>query len=122
MSEIRINLPVMEGSKSLEIATVEPATIENDMVIIDAMKNKNNSLHVIVNATTAGDICFRPGDNYPNAMLGECWVRCEQGYNDIIIEDISRFENRDGSILLGKSEELAGEIFAVAKRAGLQPV
>ena len=39
MSEIRINLPVMEGSKSLEIATVEPATIEDDMVIVEAMKN-----------------------------------------------------------------------------------
>ena len=122
MSEIRINLPNMDFSKSLEIATVEPVAIEDEMIIIEAMKNKNNSLHIIVNATTAGDICFKPGDAYPNAMLGDCWLRCEQGYNDIIIEDISRFEDRNGNIVLTKNEELAGQIFAVAKRAGLQPV
>lgn len=122
MSEIKINLPNLENSKSLEIAVVEKATIEEEMTIIEAMKNKNNSLHIIVNATTAGDIVFKSGDNYPNAMLGDCSLHCEVGYNDIIIEDISRFENRDGSIVLGKSGELAGEIFAVAKRAGLKPV
>ena len=122
MSEIRINLPNMDFSKSLEIATVEPVAIEDEMIIIEAMKNKNNSLHIIVNATTAGDICFKPGDAYPNAMLGDCWLRCEQGYNDIIIEDISRFENRDGSVALDFGSGFAGKVWATAKRAGIAPV
>ncbi len=122
MSEIKIVLPEEEGSKSLEIAKIKAATIEDDMTIPEAFKNKNNSLHIIVNATTAGDIVFKAGNNYPNAMLGDCSVNCAMGYTDIIIEDISRFENRDGSISLGKSGDLAGTIFAVAKRAGLKPV
>ncbi len=122
MSEIKIVLPEEEGSKSLEIAKIKAATIEDDMTIPEAFKNKNNSLHIIVNATTAGDIVFKAGNNYPNAMLGDCSVNCAMGYTDIIIEDISRFENKDGSISLGKSGDLAGTIFAVAKRAGLKPV
>ena len=122
MSEIKIVLPEEEGSKSLEIAKIEATTIADDMTIPDAFKNKNNSLHIIVNATTAGDIVFKAGDNYPNAMLGDCSVNCAIGYTDILIEDASRFENRDGSISLSKSGDLAGTIFAVAKRSGLKPV
>lgn len=122
MSEIKIVLPEEEGSKSLEIAKIEATTIADDMTIPDAFKNKNNSLHIIVNATTAGDIVFKAGNNYPNAMLGDCSVNCAIGYTDILIEDISRFENRDGSISLSKSGDIVGTIFAVAKRAGLKPV
>lgn len=122
MADLTITYPVPEATNSLEIAQVTAITIEDEMTIIDAMKNKNNSLHVIVKATTAGDICFKAGNNYPNAMLGDCYVHCETGYNDIIIEDISRFENRDNTIVLEKSGDLAGEILAVAKRAGMKPV
>lgn len=122
MAELHINYPYPEQTNSLEIAPIETVAIEDEMVIIEPFKNKNNSLHIIVNASAAGNICFKPGDAYPNAMLGECWVHCEQGYNDIIVEDISRFEDRYGNVSLTKDETLAGEIFAVAKRAGLRPV
>ena len=120
-TEITITLPEADSSNSVETAEVTAATIDTDMTITDAFVNKNNSLHIIVNATTAGDLTFTAGDNYPNAMLGDLAVTCAAGYNDIIIEDISRFENRDGSIALAGDGTLAGDIFAVAKRAGLKP-
>lgn len=40
----------------------------------------------------------------------------------ILLEDISRFENRDGSIYIDFGTGFTGNIWAVAKRAGLQRV
>ncbi|MCD7780804.1 MAG: hypothetical protein LUH05_09060 [Candidatus Gastranaerophilales bacterium] len=74
----------------------------------------------MVNAEAAGEITFAAGDNYPNKMLGDLTLELTAGLNDFIIEDLSRFENRDGSI--GVNTETSGTIYAIAKRAGLEPV
>lgn len=121
MADINIVLPVADATQSVEIASVTPATISADMKVVDACENKNNSLHILVNATTAGNLTIKAGDNYPNAMLGDLDVACAaSAMTDIVLEDISRFENRDNSIALGSSGTLAGTIAVVAKRAGLE--
>lgn len=103
-------------------SAISPEKIQGMLILIQEIDSWITDCERELKKRTAGDICFKAGNNYPNAMLGDCYVHCEAGYNDIIIEDISRFENRDNTIVLEKSGDLAGEILAVAKRVGLKPV
>lgn len=122
---INVQLPVQEATKSIEIAAFEKTTVvaDNGIKIVDALGNKNNSLMIVVEPTADGAIVIKAGDNYPNAMLGDLTVTpTANQVNTIILEDISRFENRDGSVCLAFASGFAGTIYAVAKRAGLEPV
>ena len=121
---INVQLPVQEATKSVEIAAFEKTTVvaDNGIKIVDALGNKNNSLMIVVEPTADGAIVIKAGDNYPNAMLGDLTVTpTANQVNTIILEDISRFENRDGSIKL-TNNGAAGTIFVTAKRAGIAPV
>lgn len=121
MADINVILPKKDATQSVEVATVTAAAIEAEMKIVDAMKNKDNSMAIVINATGAGTITIKAGDNYPNAMLGDLVVAVDTGVNVIRLLDISRFENRDGSIVL-TNNGAAGTIFVTAKRAGIAPV
>ena len=121
MADINVILPKKDATQSVEVATAAATTIAAEMKIVDAMKNKDNSMAIVVNATGAGVITIKAGDNYPNAMLGDLAVAVDTGVNVIRLLDISRFENRDGSIVL-TNNGAAGTIFVTAKRAGIAPV
>lgn len=121
MADINVILPKKDATQSVEVATATAAAIEAEMKIVDAMKNKDNSMAIVINATGAGTITIKAGDNYPNAMLGDLVVAVDKGVNVIRLLDISRFENRDGSIVL-TNNGAAGTIFVTAKRAGIAPV
>lgn len=125
-SSINVNLPALESSQSAEIInfTKQTVTSGDTITIKNALDNKNNSLIIIAelasSATVAGSLKIKAGNNYPNSMLGDLTVTVGLGANAIILEDISRFENRDGSIKIAAT--YGGTIYAVAKRAGLKPV
>ena len=121
MADINVILPKKDATHSVEVVTATAATIAAEMKIVDAMKNKDNSMAIVINATGAGTITIKAGDNYPNAMLGDLVVAVDTGVNVIRLLDISRFENRDGSIVL-TNNGAAGTIFVTAKRAGIAPV
>ena len=54
-------------------------------------------------------------------MLGDLTLELKQSsITVILLEDISRFENRDGSIYIDFGTGFTGNIWAAAKRAGLQ--
>lgn len=121
MADINVILPKKDATQSVEVATVEATTIAAEMTIVNAMKNKDNSMAIVVNATGAGVITIKAGDNYPNAILGDLAIAVNTGVNVIRLLDISRFENRDGSIKLTNTGA-TGTIFVTAKRAGIAPV
>jgi uncharacterized protein with PhoU and TrkA domain len=120
-TQITVSLPTLDTTQSIEVAAVTPADIAAEMVIKNALKNKNNSLAIVVTATTAGTITIKAGNNYPNKILGDLPVTVATGTTVIRLQDISRFENRDGSINLTNATT-EGKIFATAKRAGITPV
>lgn len=120
-TDIEVQLPVLDATQSVEISSFTATTITEDMQIKKALKNKDNSLVIVVNATTAGTVTLKAGDNYPNAMLGDLTVAVAVGVNVIRLQDISRFENRDDSVKL-TTATVEGTIFATAKRAGISPV
>ena len=123
--EIEVQLPEQEATQSVEIAAFEKTTVTaaNGIQINDALDNKNNSLVIVIEPTTADTVTIKAGDNYPNAMLGDLDITpTADQVNTILLDDISRFENKDGSVCIEFGDSFAGEIYAVAKRAGIKPV
>ena len=118
---INVFLPVQDDSQSVEFVQVEKtaATAGEEITIAEALVNKNNSLQIFVEASTDTTVTILAGNNYPNKILGEKTIAVS-GLTVILLEDISRFENRDGSVVI----KCAGacSIWATAKRVGMKPV
>ena len=128
--------PVQEGTASVEVGVVtkQAVTQANGIKIVNALKNKNNSLQITIENTytsAASTLTIKAGNEYPNKMLGDLNVSLGQATANsgaaatpkltvVILEDISRFENRDGSICLDFSANFTGNVWAVAKRAGME--
>lgn len=125
--EINVLLPVQDDTQSVETATVvKKAVVQaNGIAIKEALANKNNSLQITIETTATSDstLTIKAGDNYPNKILGDLTVAlAKSAVTVVLLEDISRFENRDGSINLDFASGFTGNIWAVAKRAGVKPV
>lgn len=126
--EINVAIPTQDATQSVESVkiTKQAVTQANGIKINDAFKNKNNSLQITIEntyATADSTLTVKAGDNYPNKVLGDLAVPLtKSAVTVVLIEDISRFENRDGSVCLDFSTSFTGNIWAVAKRAGLKPV
>lgn len=118
---ITVVFPVEDATKSLASNTITATTIStsNGGTIVGATGCKDNSLTIIVDASTAGTVTFVAGV-YDNACLGNDSVACSSGLNVIKIENPSRFQKADGNIDVNFTT-VAGKIFAVGKRAGLKP-
>lgn len=119
-TNINVDLSKSDATSSIEISSVTPTTLTADMTIVDAVKSKNNSLAIVITATTAGTLTIKAGNHYPNSMLGDLKVVIAVGTTVIRFQDISRFENSDGSVKLTNASTV-GTIFATAKRAGILP-
>ncbi len=129
---INVILPVQAEKQSLEVADIakQAVTQANGIKISDALANKNNSLQIYIeNTTTSGGSAadsaatIKAGDHYPNKVLGDANVVLGAGKTVVVLlEDISRFENKDNSILVDFASGFTGNIWAVAKRAGIKPV
>lgn len=125
---ITVIKPVLDTQESYEYAEVtkQAVTQANGIEIEKALDNKNNSLQITIETTYSGadsTLTIKAGDNYPNKMLGDATVPLKKSATTVVLlEDISRFENKDGSIYLDFSTSFTGNIWAVAKRAGLKPV
>jgi hypothetical protein len=124
---VEVLLPVQDGTQSVETATVVKKAVSpaNGIAIKEALANKNNSLQITIETTATSDstLTIKAGDNYPNKILGDLTVAlAKSAVTVVILEDISRFENRDGSINLDFASGFTGNVWAVAKRAGVKPV
>ena len=129
---VTVLLPVQDNTQSVETGeiTKKAVTQANGIEIANALGNKNNSLQIYVeNTTTSGgdaaasSVIIKAGNNYPNKMLGDLTLALGAGKTTVILlEDISRFENRDNTVYLDFASGFTGNVWAVAKRAGIKPV
>lgn len=138
---VTVALPKPDATNSVETTEITKKALSADGIVLaggfdasnnvtkKALANKNNSLQITIEntyVTADSAITIKAGDNYPNAILGDLVVPVTKGANGaptiavILLEDISRFENRDGSINLAISTNMTGNIWAVAKRAGVE--
>lgn len=123
--EITVNLPVQDVTESIETIAItkQSVTVANGIKVKDAWDNKNNSLVIIIEPTTAAAVTFKAGDAYPNSMLGDLVVTPTGSKPNVyLIDDIARFQTSDGALLIDFGSSFIGTIYAVAKRAGIKPV
>ncbi len=121
--EITLVTPLPDASQSAAVGTVTPKTITqaNGTKIVNAFGCKDNSLHITVanTATSAKKLTIKAGV-FDNAVLGDLIVPiAASSVNAVIIENPSRFQQADGSILLDYEAGFAGTVYAAGKHAGL---
>ena len=129
--KVEVLLPAQDVTQSVEVGeiTKQAVTQANGIYIEDALKDKNNSLQIFVENTTTvssaaadSSMTIKAGDHYPNRILGDLTVALTKSKTvAIILDDISRFENKDGSINLDFASGFTGNVWVVAKRAGILP-
>lgn len=123
--EIAVVLGVEDATHSIEISTItkQTVTVANGIKVKKAFENKNNSLFLVVEPTTVGNVVIKAGNKYPNAALGDLVVTPTDDVPNVInIMDAARFENADGSILIDFGTSFVGTIYAIGKRAGVKPL
>ena len=122
---INVQYPTLDHTESIANICIEKTDVApaNGVTIAEAFSNKNNSLFIVIENTSAESLLtVKAGDAYPNSMLGDIVIELPAGVSAIQLQDLSRFEKADGSIDLDFADGFAGTIFAVAKWAGVRPV
>ena len=123
---INVQYPVLDHSESVaNIAITKKAVTQaNGIKIADAFSNKNNSLFIVIENTgnAASSMTVKAGEAYPNSMLGDITIELAEGVSAIQIQDLSRFQKADESIDLDFATGFTGNIYAIAKWAGVRPV
>lgn len=133
VANVTVLLPVQDETQSvekIEVTKTQVTSASDGVVIADALGNKNNSLQIYIeNGTTSGgsaadsSALIKAGNNYPNAILGDLPIALGAGkITVVLLEDISRFENRDNTVKITFGSGFSGNVWAVAKRAGIKPV
>lgn len=112
------------GEAKVADGTLAAITTSNTKVTInDAMANKNNSMYIVANVSTKGTLKIKAGDAYPNKCLGDYQtLELNIGINVIQLEDISRFENRDDTIIVEGDGTIVANLFVIGKRVGVDSV
>ena len=121
-TEITIQLPTVTNKAPLAVKAVTPTSLDttNGMKLKKAAECMRNTLQLHLNASAAGTIVFKAGDNYPNALRGDtAALPLASGVNVILIQDPSQFTNKDGSICFDLSTGLTGTVYASAKPTGI---
>lgn len=122
---ISVQYPKIEKTQSIATTqiTKNPVVQANGICVEKAFANKNNSLTICVENTSASasEITFKAGDNFPNAKLGDLKIDVDaSSINVFQFQDLSRFENKNGSINVDFKSGFTGNIFAVAKSVEIE--
>ena len=116
--------PVLDESKSVAVKEISAGTITqaNGTEISGAFGCKDNSLQITVNnsAEAAKKMTIKAGV-YDNAVLGDLVLSIGASKTSVIlIENPSRFQQKDGSVYIDYETGFTGTIYAVGKHAGLE--
>ena len=125
-TEVTLQYPVSDATDTIQ--TLKPTAttvVQADGVIIkNAFACKDNTLTIVIanTAEAAKDITIKKGV-YPNAVLGDITFEVAASSTNLIkIENPSRLEQADGSLLIDFESGFTGSIYATGKRAGLRSI
>ena len=125
-TSVTLQYPAADSTNSVQtLKPTETSVVQADGVEIKkAFACKDNSLIVVIKntANASKNIIIKKG-SFPNAVLGDLSVSLTSSSTNLIkIENPSRFEQTDGSLLIDFESGFTGTIYATGKRAGLKPV
>lgn len=125
-TEVTLQYPTSDATDTIQ--TLKPTAttvVQADGVIIkNAFACKDNTLTIVIanTAEAAKDITIKKGV-YPNAVLGDITFEVAASSTNLIkIENPSRLEQADGSLLIDFETGFTGSIYATGKRAGLRSI
>ena len=128
MTRTSINLQYPTSDTTDSIQTLCPtatSVVQADGIkVANAFACKDNTLTIVIinTAEAAKDITIKKGD-YPNSILGDLTFSVTASSTTLVkIENPSRFEQSDGSVLIDFASGFTGSIYATGKRAGLKSV
>lgn len=121
---INVQLPIIENTADYDVATLtvekQTVNVENGVELANAFACMRNTLVLTVeNTGSDATVTVKAGGHYPNAMRGDMVKAVGQGTTELRIQDPSRFETADGSLLIDFSDGFAGTICATAKPTGV---
>lgn len=126
MARDKINLiePVLDESRCIAVKEITANTITqaNGTEISGAFGCKDNSLQITVNnsADAAKKLTLKAGV-FDNAVLGDKTISVSSGKTTVILlENPSRFQQKDGAVYIDYETGFTGTIYAVGKHAGLE--
>lgn len=131
VTDITKILPVLSSDKAVANAEFELTSIgtATDGVLLKVpFEAKDNSTFIIISNTGAsaandGTATIKAGGHYPNSMKGDFNVDIDHGEMQVItIEDLSRFETKEGNVKIVFSTGFTGAVAVIAKSAGIAPV
>lgn len=121
--EIDVQYPVLNHEESVAHVSIYTKEInpKNGIAIRDAFSSKHNQLfiHIINKGDKVGLMTVKAGNAYPNSMLGDIIIEIAKGISVINLEDLHRFINEDKSLQLDFNEDFDGNIYAIARWAGV---
>lgn len=116
--------PILDETRCVAVKeiTAETITQANGTEISGAFGCKDNSLQITVNnsADAAKKLTIKAGV-YDNAVLGDKVISIASKKTVVLlIENPSRFQQKDGAIYIDYESGFTGTIYAVGKHAGLE--
>lgn len=129
MARDSINLQYFtyDATDSIGVVVIEKKaiTVANGIELKNAFAGKDNSIDILIENTAGADNTFtvKAGEKQ-NAQLGLSNVPIPAGRTVAIdlMRDMARYERADGSVYIDFGTGFTGNIYAIAKRAGLKPV
>ena len=128
MTRTSINLQYPTSDSTDTIQTLKPtetSVVQADGIkIANAFACKDNTLLIVIKNTAeaAKNITIKKGV-YPNAVLGDLTFEVAASSTTLIkVENPSRVEQADGSLLIDFALGFTGKIYATGKKAGLKSV
>lgn len=122
--KITVQEPVLDAQKStgtVEIAK-QAVTVANGIELQLAFEEKDNSVYIFVENTAASKkaVTLKAGNSYPNKMLGDKTIEITASKTAcIMVQDLSRYERKDGSVYIDFATGFTGNIWVVGKHAGI---
>ncbi len=121
--KVTVQYPTSDSTDSVQILQTPVAstiTAANGVVIENAFGCKDNTLTLVLNNTGAEAAITLKKGVYQNAILGDLALNVAGSATAVIkIENPSRFEQADGSLLIDFASGFAGTMYVFAKKAGL---
>lgn len=125
-TEISLQYPTSDATDTIQ--TLKPTATSvvqaNGIKLKNAFACKDNTLLIVIanTAEAAKNITIKKGV-YQNAVLGDLTFEVAASSTNLIrIENPSRLEQADGSLLIDFATGFTGTIYATGKRAGLRSV
>ncbi len=125
-TSINLQYPVSDATDTIQVLKPTATTVvqADGIEISKAFACKDNTLTIVIanTAESAKNVIFKKGD-YPNSILGDLTYQLSASSTNLIkIENPSRLEKANGSLLIDFESGFTGTIYATGKHAGLKSI